>query len=79
MPSAHQPSHVIRPDIDPDVTEDLLDSDSDDRTTLADIMKGKTDVDSNTRSGSPDKEAATSCPKKPRTTVRKRKASTVAR
>ena len=79
MPSAHQPSRVLRPDIDPDVTEDLLDSDSDDRTTLADIMKGKTGVDANTRSGSPDEEAATSCPKKPRTTVRKRKASTVAR
>jgi len=35
MPIAHQPSRVLRPNVDPNVTGDLLGSDSDDRTTLA--------------------------------------------
>ena len=60
----------------PDVTESLSGSDSDDRVTLAELMKGKTGgVESLDCEGSPEPEASTSCPKRPRTTVQKRRAS----
>ena len=62
--------------MDPDVTESLSGSDSDDRVTLAELMKGKTGgVKSLVHEGSPEPEAGPSCPKKPRTTVRKRRVS----
>jgi len=74
-PSAHLRPHDYRPDLDPTVSETLSSSDSDDRATLADLMKGKTGgVDPLAREGSPGPEAGTRCPKKPRTTVRKRRA-----
>ena len=62
MPSAHLWPHDVSPDLDPTVSETLSSSDSDDRVTLADLVKGKT-----------------SCPKKPRTTVRKRRISSEVR
>ena len=62
------------------ISEALLNSDSDDRVTLAELMNGKMGgVESLDREGSPEPEAGTSCPKKPRTTVRKRRASSDAR
>ena len=86
MPEVHRPSHMIpsahlwphdyRPDLDPTVSETLSSSDSDDRATIADLMKGKTGgVELLAREGSLGPEAGISCPKKPRTTVRKRRAS----
>ena len=42
MPSAHLQPHDYRPDLYPTVLETLSSSDSDDRATLADLMKGKT-------------------------------------
>ena len=76
MPSAHLQPHDYRPDLDPTVSEALSSSDSDDRATLADLMKGKTGgVELLVREGSPGPEAGISCPKKPRTTVRQRRAS----
>ena len=75
-PSAHLRPHEFRPDLDPDDSETLSSSDSDDRATLAELMKGKTGgVGSLARERSPEPEAGPSCPKKPRTTVRKRRAS----
>ena len=75
-PSAHLRPHDYRPDLDPSVSETLSSFDSDDRATLADLMKGKTgEVDPLAREGSPGPEVGASCPKKLRTTVRKRKAS----
>ena len=54
----------------------LSSSDSDDRATIADFMKGKTGgVELLVREGSLGPEAGISCPKKPRTTVWKRRAS----
>ena len=41
MPSAHLWPHDYWPDLDPTVSETLSSSDSDDRATLADLMKGK--------------------------------------
>ena len=41
MPSSHLQPHDYRPDLDPTVSERLSNSDSDDRATLADLMKGK--------------------------------------
>ena len=41
-PSAHLRPHEFKPDLDPDVSETLSSSDSDDRATLAELMKGKT-------------------------------------
>ena len=76
MPSAHLQPHDYRPDLDPTVSETLSSSDSDDRAILANLMKGKTGgVELLAREGSPGPEAGTSCPKKPRTTMRKRRAS----
>ena len=74
MPSAHLQHHDYRSDLDPTVSKTLSSFDSDDRATLADLMKGKMGgVDPLAREGSPGPEAGTSCPKKPRTTVRKRR------
>ena len=76
MPSAYLQPHDYRSDLDPTVSETLSSSDSDDRDTLADLMKGKTGgVKLLPREGSPGPEAGISYPKKPRTTVRKRRAS----
>ena len=75
-PSAHLRPHEYRPDLDPNVSESLPSSDSDDRVTLADLVKGKTGgIESLAREGSPGPEVGTSCCKKPRTTMRKRRAS----
>ena len=75
-PSAHLRPHEYRPDLDPTVSETLSSSDSDDRATLAELMKGKTvGVRSLARERSLGPEAGPSCPKKPRTTVWKRRAS----
>ena len=76
MPSAHLQPHDYRPDLDPTASKTLSSSDSDDRATLADLMKGKTGgVKLLAREGSPGPKAGISCPKKPRTSVRKRRAS----
>ena len=76
MPSAYLQPHDYRPDLDPTISETLSSSNSDDRATLADLMKGKTGgVELLAREGSPGPEASISCSKKPRTTVRKRRAS----
>ena len=75
MPSTHLQPHDYRPDLDPTISETLSSSDSDDRATLADLMKGKMGgVELLAREGSPGPEAGISCPKKPRTTMRKRRA-----
>ena len=74
-PSGHLRPHDYRPDLDPTVSETLSSSDSDDRATLADLMNGKAGgVGPLAREGSLGPAAGTSCPKKPRTTVRKRRA-----
>ena len=71
-PSAHLRPHEYRPDLDPNVSESLSGSNSDDRVTLADLVKGKAGgVKSLAPEGSPGPEVGTSYPKKPRTTVRK--------
>ena len=76
MPSAHLQPHDYRPDLYPTVLETLSSSDSDDHATLANMLKGKTGgVELLAREGSPGPEASISCPKKTRTTVRKRRAS----
>jgi len=75
-PSAHLRPHDYRPDLDPIVSETLSSSGSDDQVPLAELVKGKMGgVGSLSREGSPGLEAGTSCPKKPRTTVRKRRIS----
>ena len=75
MPRAYLQPHDYQPDLDPTISETLSSSDSDDRATLADLMKGKTGgVELLAHEGSPGPEAGISCPKKPRTTVRKRRA-----
>ena len=45
MPSTHLHPHDYRSDLDPTISETLSSSNSDDRATLADLMKGKTGVD----------------------------------
>ena len=71
-PSAHLRPYEFRPDLDPGVSESLSSSDSNDRVPLAELVKEKTGgVGSFSREGSPGPEVSTSCPKKPRTTVRK--------
>ena len=75
-PSAHLQPHDYRPNLDPTVSETLSSSDFDDHATLAELIKGKTGgVGFLARQGSPGPEVGTSCPKKPRTTMRKRRAS----
>ena len=74
-PSSHLQPHDYRPDLDPTVSETLSSSNSDDRATLADLMKGKMGgVELLACEGSPGHEAGISCPKKLRTTVWKRRA-----
>ena len=74
MPSAHLRTHEYRPDLDPTVSEALSSSDSDDRVPLAKLVRGKMGgVESFSREGSSGPKAGTSCPKKPRTTVWKRR------
>ena len=75
-PSSHRPFVDSHPD--PAKLDDLTDKDSDGGATLAEDVKGKA-VESLDREESPEPEAGTSCPKKPRTTVRKRRASNDAR
>ena len=75
-PSAHLRPHEYRLDLDPNASEVLSSSDSDDHATLAELIKGKMGgVKSLAREGSPGHEVSTSCSKKPRTTMRKRRAS----
>ena len=75
-PSAHLRPYEFRPDLDPGVSESLSSSDSNDRVTLAELVKGKIGgVESLVREVSPELEADTSHPKRPRTTVQKRRAS----
>ena len=76
MPSAHLRPREFRLDLDPTISETLSSSDSDDRVTLAELVKGKIGgVESLVREVSPELEADTSHPKRPRTTVQKRRAS----
>ena len=73
-PRAHLRPHDYRPDLDPTVLEMLSGSDFDDRVPLAELLKGKEGrFESLSREGSPGPEASSSCPKKPRTTVWKRR------
>ena len=82
LPEVHRPlhqtpsSHLPFVDSHPDPAEldDLSGEDSDEGATLAEDVKDKA-VESLDREESPEPEAGTSCPKKPRTTVRKRRAS----
>ena len=76
IPSAYQPFVDSHPDLAE--LDDLMDEDYDGGATLAEDVKGKA-VESLDREESPEPEAGTSCPKKPRTTVRKRRASCNAR
>ena len=79
-PSAHLRPHDNRPDLDPNDSESLSSSDSDDRIPLADLVKRKMGgVRSLSREGSPGPEAGTSCPKRPRITVRKKRISSEVR
>ena len=56
--------------MDPTISKTLSSSDSDDRVTLAELVKGKMGgVESLVREGSLELEAGTSHPKRPRTTV----------
>jgi hypothetical protein len=76
MPSAHLRPHDYRSDLDPIVSKTLSSSNSDDRVPLSGLVKRKMGgVGSLSREGSPGPEAGSSCPKKPRTTVRKRRIS----
>ena len=76
MPSAHLRPHEYRPDLDPTILETLSSSDSDDRVPLAELVKAKTGgVGSFSHEGNLGPEAGTSCPKKPRMTVWKRRIS----
>ena len=74
----HQTPSSHRPFVDshPDSAEfnDLSYDYSDGGAALAEDLKGKA-VESLGRGESPEADAGTSCPKKPRTTVRKRRAS----
>ena len=86
LPEVHRPlhqtpsSHLPFVDSHPDPAEldDLTDKDSDVGATLVEDVKGKA-VESLDREESPQPKAGTSCPKKLRTIVRKRRASSDAR
>ena len=79
-PRAHLRPHDYRPDLDPTVSETLSSSDSDDPVPLAELVKGKTGgVGSLSHEGSPGPEAGTSCPRRPRITVRKKRISSEVR
>ena len=71
-PSSHRPFVDSHPD--PAKLDDLTDEDSDGGATLAEDVKGKA-VGSLGGGESPEAEVGTSCPKKLRTAVRKRRAS----
>ena len=75
-PSAHRPFVDSHPDSAE--FDSLSGDDSDGGATLAEDVKGKA-VESLDREESPEPEAGTSCPKKPRTTVRKRRISSEVR
>ena len=75
-PSAHRPFVDSHPDSAE--FDSLSGDDSDGGATLAEDVKGKA-VESLARGESPEAEAGGSCPKKPRTIVRKRRASVDAR
>ena len=75
-PSAHRPFVDSHPDSAE--FDSLSGDDSDGGATLAEDLKGKA-VESLGRGESPVAEAGTSCPKKPRIIVRKRRASVDAR
>ena len=70
-PSSHRPFVDSHPD--PAKLDDLTDEDSDGGAILPEDVKGKA-IESLDREESPEPEAGTSCPKKPRTTVQKRRA-----
>ena len=76
IPSAYQPFVDSHPDSAE--FDSLSGDDFDGGASLAEDVKGKA-VESLDREESPEPEAGTSCPKKPRTTVRKRRASSDAR
>ena len=71
-PTSHRPFIDSHPD--PADLSDLSDEGSDEGAALAEGVKGKV-VESLVRENSLEPEAGASCPKKPRMTVRKRKAS----
>ena len=75
-PSAHRPFVDSHPDSAE--FDSLSGDDSDGGATLAEDVKGKA-VESLGRGESPEAEAGGSCAKKPRTIVRKRRASVDAR
>ena len=75
-PSSHRPFVDSHPD--PAKLDDLIDEDSDGGATLAEDVKGKA-FKSLDWEESPQPKAGTSCPKKLRTIVRKRRASRDAR
>ena len=75
-PSSHRPFVDSHPD--PAELDDLTDGDSDGGATLAEDVKGKA-VESLDQEECPEPETGASCPKKPRTTVWKRRASGDAR
>ena len=75
-PSAHRPFVDSHPDSAE--FDGLSDEDSDGSATLVEDVKGKA-VESLGRGESPEAEAGGSCAKKPRTIVRKRRASVDAR
>ena len=79
MPSAHQPQRNYHADQDT-ILEESTDSDANDRVTLAEIMKGKAGgAETSSHCVALDEEIVNSCPKGPRTTMHKRKASVVSR
>ena len=86
LPEVHQPLHqtpsshwpFVDSHPDPAELDDLSGEDSDEGATLAEDVKDKA-VESLDREESPEPEAGTSCPKKPRTTVQKRRASSDAK
>ena len=75
-PSAHRPFVDSHPDLAE--FDGLSDEDSDGSATLVEDVKGKA-VESLDRGERHEPEIGTSCPKKPTTTMRKRRASSDAR
>ena len=72
IPSAHRPFVDSHPDLVE--FDNMSGDDSDGGATLAEDVEGrKGGVDPLAHEGSPAPEAGTSCPKRPRTTVRKRR------
>ena len=75
-PSSHLP--FVDSHLDPVELDDLMDEDSDGGAALVEDVKGKA-VESLDQEESPEPETGACCPKKPRTTVRKRRARSSAR